>query len=101
MGSEGYIRAIDSAISSRSDLDEATLAQARRAAEQLSHMPKGVVQDAVRQALSVCGAGCAELTPAIVENDPALLADALLIYQLDHTWKVRDSGERRLDVAQR
>ena len=100
-GSEAYIQALDRAISSRAALDDAALIQARRAAEQMSQMPKGVVHEAVRQALSACGGHCAELTPAIVENDPKLLADALLIYQLDNAEGLREFRARVLQVVQR
>jgi len=95
-GSEAYMTAIDRTIPSEQALDSALLEAAKGAADQLARMPKDVVHEAVRGALSECGAACVELTPAIVERDPKLLHDALLIYAIDATRQMRDSGGRQL-----
>ena len=100
-GSEAYAQAIDQEIPSSAGLNAATVAQATTAAEQLSHMSKDAVHEAVQSALASCGAGCAELTPAMVERDPKLLHDALLIYQIDVIRRLPEPGGRSFDVAQR
>ena len=100
-GSESYVRAIDRSIASGAGLDNAAMAEARGAAEQLSHMPKSVIHEAVQDALTACGSGCAELTPAIVETDPKLLRDALLIYQIDVIRQLRKSGATGVEIARR
>jgi hypothetical protein len=92
-GSEAYAQAIDKTLPARPGLDSADLAQARAAADQLAQMPKDVVHEAVRDTLTACGLACAELTPAVVEGDPKLLHDALLIYQIDAIRHLRQSGE--------
>jgi hypothetical protein len=100
-GSETYVRAIDRSIASHADLNNATVAQASAAADQLAHMPKSVINEAVQEALAACGDGCAELTPAIVESDPKLLHDALLIYQIDVIRQLRKSGGSGPEMARR
>ena len=100
-GSEAYAQAIDQRIPSSAGLDAATVAQAKVAAEQLSHMSKDVVHEAVLNTLASCGEGCAELTPAIVERDPKLLSDALLLFQIDVIRRLQESGGREFAVAQR
>jgi hypothetical protein len=100
-GSEAYAQAIDHRIPSSAGLDAATVAEARAAAEQLSHMSKDVVHEAVQNTLASCGGGCAELTPAIVERDPKLLRDALLLYQIDVIRRLRAAGGHEFDLAQR
>jgi hypothetical protein len=100
-GSEAYVTAIDRTIPSGPGFDIAAVAQARAAAEQLAQMPKGVVHEAVKDALAACGAACVDLTPAIVESDPKLLHDALLIYQVDVIRHERASGAHEPNVARR
>jgi hypothetical protein len=100
-GSEGYVQAIDERVPSSAGLDSTAVAEARVAAEQLSHMTGTVIHEAVQKALSACGNGCAELTPAIVERDPKLLHDALLIYQIDVIRNQRLASANGLNVAQR
>jgi hypothetical protein len=100
-GSEAYVAAIDRTIPSRPGLDSAAVVQARNAADQLAQMPKSVIHEAVQDALAACGAACVELTPAIVERDPKLLHDALLIYQIDVIRHLRESRGQELDIARR
>ena len=100
-GSEGYAHAIDNTIPARPGLDEATVAEARVGVELLRRMPAPAVHEAVKDALASCGAGCAELTPAIVERDSKLLHDALLIYQIDVIRRRREAGAAASPFAMR
>ena len=100
-GSEAYLRAIDSQMSSRGDVDAAMIVQASEAAARLAQQPKKVVHEAVLETLRVCGSHCVELTPAIVENDPTLLRDALLVYQLEVFSHREQPGAGRSVIAQK
>jgi hypothetical protein len=96
VGSEGYASAVDRTIGSGQGLDSALLEEARSAADELEQMPKGVVHEAVQGTLSACGAACVDLTPAVVERNPSMLHDALLLYSIDVTRRLRESGGREL-----
>ena len=98
LGSDGYVSAIDRTVPSGQGLDSALLEEARGAADQLEQMPKDVVHEAVQGALSACGAACVDLTPSVVEHDPRLRRDALLLYAIDVTRQLRDA---RYALAQR
>ena len=96
VGSEGYVSAVDRTIPSGQGLDSALLEEARSAADELEQAPKDVVHEAVQGTLSACGAACVDLTPAVVERNPSMLHDALLLYSIDVTRRLRESGGREL-----
>jgi hypothetical protein len=98
-GSDGYVSAVDRTMPSGQGLDSTLLEEARIAADELEQKPKDVVHEAVQDTLSACGAACVDLTPAIVERNPGLRHDALLLYAIDVTRRLRDSSGQ--DLAQR
>jgi hypothetical protein len=83
VGANRYANALDEAIASYSQVDDAQIENAYTISVQLQATRSPRMRAAVRDALHACGRGCAELTPAIVENDHSLLKKALLVAELD------------------
>jgi hypothetical protein len=92
-GAAPFMQALDNAVISQSG-DEVRLAAARREADELARTDARTRHEAVVQALQSCGGHCGDLTPAMVEGNPTLLKDALLLIALDRNWNMNSSADR-------
>ena len=97
VGASRYASALDSAIATYSRVDDALIENAFASSVRLQAAQNSNMRAAVRDALKACGKGCAELTPAIVENDRTLLKKALLVAELDRV--ASEAGPGRIAAA--
>ena len=79
LGAGQEIDRLEQKVSSIADEDPGAAEEANAAARRMTGRPSLEVEAIVRSVLQECGDGCAELTPAIVMKDEALLHSALVV----------------------
>ena len=83
VGTGSYMAQLDAAFKPRL-ADAAAQQQARdRAVAMLERLDDAEISQAVAHTLQQCGPGCTDLATPIVIEDPELLRQVLLLYQLD------------------
>ncbi len=83
IGTGSYMAQLDAAFKPRL-ADAAAHQQARdRAADMLERRDGAEISRAVAHTLQQCGPGCTDLATPVVIEDPELLRQVLLLYQLD------------------
>jgi hypothetical protein len=99
LGAGGTAAQLEQEVAGSDLVDQGQLEIAIGEAARLSRLPRTDLEAAVRHALAECGRGCWELTPAVVVDDPDLLAAALYLAELD--WVSESvSADAREQVAQ-
>lgn len=83
LGAGQQIRRLERIVAANELVDAGAMEDVAAAAQRMANMPLAEIEQTVRRVLRECGNGCADLTPAIVMNDTALLQNALYISELD------------------